>query len=143
MTGNRSKLKFAASVALIFFVGAVAGVLGASVYFEGKIEKMFHGKSPHGEKIIERLTRDLDLTPAQQAEIRPLILAFDKKTSDLKQQFWPQMKQLHDQVTNQIRTSLDETQKKKFDEINKKLEKRFRKKPPSSPPVEDPRKGPS
>jgi Spy/CpxP family protein refolding chaperone len=140
MTGNRSKLKFAASVALIFFVGAVAGVLGASFYFEAKIEKMFHGKPPHGEKIIERLTRDLDLTPAQQAEIRPLILAFDKKASDLKQQFRPQMKQLHDQVTDQIRTRLDETQKKKFDEINKKLEKRFRKKAPSSPPVEDPRK---
>jgi Spy/CpxP family protein refolding chaperone len=143
MTGNRSKLKFAASVALIFFVGAVAGVLGASVYFEGKIEKMFHGKSAHGEKIIERLTRDLDLTPAQQAEIRPLVLAFDKKASDLKQQFRPQMKQLHDQVTDQIRTSLDETQKKKFDEINKKLEKRFRKKPPPSPPVEDPHNRPS
>jgi Spy/CpxP family protein refolding chaperone len=142
MTGNRSKLKFGASVALVFFVGAVTGVLGASLYFEAKIEKMFHGRAPHGEKILERLTQDLDLTPAQQEEIRPIIMAFDKKASDLKQQFRPQMKQLHDQVTAQIRIRLNEPQKKTFDEINEKLEKRFRGRPPLPPPDDGPRKAP-
>jgi len=142
MTGNRSRLKFAASVALVFFVGALTGVLGASLYFEAKIEKMFHSRPPHGERIVERLTQDLDLTLAQQEEIRPIIMAFDKKADDLKLQFRPQMKQLHDQVTARIRAKLDEKQKTTFDEINERLEKRFRERPPLHPaddgPGEDP-----
>jgi hypothetical protein len=142
MTGNKSKLKFGASVALVFFVGALTGAIGVSLYFEAKIEKMFHGRLPHGEEILERLTQDLGLTPTQQEEIRPIIMAFDKKTSDLKLQFRPQMKQLHEQVTAQIRTRLDEKQKKIFDEINEKLEKRFRGRPPLPPPDDGPRKGP-
>ena len=142
MTGNRSKLKFGASVALVFFVGALAGVLGASLYFEGRIKKMFHGRPPHGEEIVSRLTQDLNLTPAQQAEIRPIIMAFEKKASDLKKQFRPQMKQLHDQVTAQIRTRLNETQRKTFDEINERLEKRFRHRPPLPPPPDGPPREP-
>jgi len=142
MTGNRSKLKFAASVALVFFVGALSGVLGASLYFEAKIEKMFHSRPPHGERIVERLTQDLDLTLAQQMEIRPIIMAFDKRADDLKLQFRPQMKQLHDQVAAQIRAKLDEKQKKTFDEINERLEKRFRERPPLHPDDDGPREGP-
>lgn len=135
-------MKFAASVALVFFVGALTGAIGVSLYFEAKIEKMFHGRPPHSEEILERLTQDLDLTPTQQEEVRPIIMAFDKKTSDLKLQFRPRMKQLHEQVTAQIRTRLDEKQKKVFDEINEKLEKRFRERPPLPPPDDGPRKSP-
>lgn len=137
-------MKLAAGVALIFCVGALTGILGASLYFEEKIEKMFHHRPPRGERIVERLTHDLDLTPAQQEEIRPIIMAFDQKASDLKLQYRPQMKALHEEVKAQIRTRLDEEQKLKFDELNEKLEKRFQEKQEkrsSSPPVEDPRKG--
>jgi len=126
MTGNHSKLKLVVGVAAVFFVGAAAGVLGASLYFEGEMEKRFHRKTPHGEEILKRLTRDLDLTPRQQEEIRPIILAFDKKSSHLKEQYRPQMRQLHDQVATLIRERLDDRQKRAFDEINETLKKRFR-----------------
>jgi len=142
MTENKSTLKFVAGVALVFFVGVLSGALGASLYFEAKIEKMFHGRPPHGEEIVSRLTQDLNLTPAQQAEIRPIITAFEKKASALKEQFRPQMKQLHDQVTAQIRTRLNETQKKTFDEINERLEKRFRHRPHLPPPPDGPPRDP-
>jgi len=145
MTGQRAKLKLAAGVALIFCVGALAGILGASLYFEEKIEKMFHHRPPRAERIVERLTHDLDLTPAQQEEIRPIIMAYDQKASDLKLQYRPQMKVLHEEVKAEIRIRLDEEQKLKFDELNEKLEKRFQEKQEkrsSSPPVEDPRKDP-
>jgi len=142
MTENKSKLKFVAGVALVFFVGVLSGALGASLYFEARTEKMFHGRPPHGEEIVSRLTQDLNLTPAQQAEIRPIIMAFEKKASALKEQFRPQMKQLRYQVTAQIRTRLNEIQKKTFDEINEKLEKRFRHRPPLPPPPDGARKDP-
>jgi len=140
MTGNRSKFKFGLSVALVFSVGALAGVLGASLYFETRVEKMFHGRPPHGERILNRLTRDLDLTPTQQEEIRPIITAFDKQVSELKERFRPHIKALHDNVTAQIRTRLDDEQKIKFDEINKKLEQRFRARRPSPPSNSQPSK---
>ncbi|MFO7601489.1 MAG: hypothetical protein R6X27_17050 [Candidatus Desulfacyla sp.] len=142
MTGTKPTLKLAAGVALIFCVGALTGILGASLYFEEKIEKILHSRPPRGERIVERLTQDLDLTPAQQEEIRPIVMAFDKKASDLKLQYRPQIKELHEQVKVQIRTRLDEKQKIKFDEINEKLEKRFRERPPLHPPDDGPREGP-
>ncbi len=92
--------------------------------------------------VISSGSTDSEDGRARQEEIRPIIMAFDKKASDLKVQFRPQMKQLHDQVTAQIRIRLDEKQKRKFDEINKKLEKLFRGRPPLPPPDDGPREGP-
>lgn len=134
MTGDRSKWKLAASVGVVFFVGVLVGVLGTSLYFEARIENIFHGRPPRGERILKRLTEDLNLTSAQQEEIRPIIMAFDKKASDLKEYFRPRMKHLHEQVTALIRTKLDEEQKRRFDEINERLKKRFRGEPPFPPP---------
>lgn len=142
MTGNRSKLKFAAAVGLVFFVGVLAGVLGASIYFETRIEKMFHGGPPKGERVLERLSEELDLTPTQLEEIRPIIMGFDKKTFDLRRQFFPQMKRHLDQVKARIRTKLNDKQKRKFDEFNKRMEKRFRGRLPFPPPIEGPRENP-
>lgn len=138
MTGNKSKLKFAASVALVFLVGALAGALGGSIYFKVRIEKIFHGGPPKGEIILERLTEHLDLTPTQLEEIRPIVMASGKKLLDLRRQFLPQIKHLHEQVRAQIRTKLDEKQKRKFDEFNERLEKRFRGRPPFLPPIISP-----
>ena len=126
MTKNRSRFKFVASVALVFSVGALTGVLGAGLYFESRMEKLFHGRPPHGERILERLSQDLDLTREQQEKIRPVLMAFDRKASDLKEQFRPQMEALHTQVAAQIRARLDDSQQKKFDEINERLERRFK-----------------
>lgn len=138
MKGNRSKLKFAASVGLVFFVGVLVGALGGNIYFKARIEKIFHGGPPRGERILERLTEDLDLTPTQLEEIRPIVMAFDKKTFDLRRQFLPQMRRLHEQIRDQIKTKLDEKQKRKFDKINERLKKRFRGRPPFPPPIEGP-----
>jgi len=126
MTKNRSKLKLAVGVVSVFLVGVASGVLGASLYFEGEMENLFHRRPPHGEEILKRLTRDLGLTARQQEEIRPIIMTFDKKASDLKEQYRPQMRQLHDQVATLIRNRLDDKQKIAFDEINERLKKRFR-----------------
>ena len=138
MTGNRSKLKFAASVSIVFFVGVLAGMLGASIYFETRIENIFHGGPPNGERVLERLSEVLDLTPTQVEEIRPIIIGFDKKTFDLRRQFFPRMKHHLDQVRAQIRTKLNKKQKRKFDKINERLKKRFRGRPPSPPAIGGP-----
>jgi hypothetical protein len=117
-------------VGAVFLVGVVVGVLGASLYFEAKIDKMFHGRPPGGEEVLARLTKDLGLTPHQQEEIRPLIMDFDRQASDLRKQFLPQMKALHEKVTAQIRAKLEGEQKTKFDEITERLRGRFEKRPP-------------
>lgn len=138
MTGNRSKSKFVASVALVFFVGVLVGALGGNIYFKARIEQIFRGGPPIGERILERLTEELDLTPTQLEEIRPIVMAIEKKAFDLRRQFLPQMQHLHEQVRDQIRTKLDEKQKRKFDEIHERLKKRFRGRPLFSPPFKGP-----
>ena len=145
MTGKNPKIKLAAGIILVFLVGALAGVLGASIYFEARFEKIFHGGPPRGEDIIERLKKELDLTPAQVKEIRPIVMSIDKKSFELRKQFMPRVVRLHEQARAQIREKLNEAQKIKFDEINERLKKRFREKPPfppPPPPMDGPPKGP-
>lgn len=133
MNQNRYKLKFAAGIALIFFVGVLAGVLGAGIYFEARIEKMFHHGPPKGKMILMRLTEDLELTPTQIEEIGPIVERFEEKVFEIKKRFSPQMKPLLDQFANQIRGVLNSEQRSKFDAIREKMQKRFPKGPPFLP----------
>lgn len=139
MTEKRSRSKLAVGVAAVFLAGVVVGVLGASLYFEARIDEMFHGRPPGGEQVLARLTKDLDLTPSQQVEIRPLIMDFDHRASVLREQFLPQMKVLHEQVTAQIRAKLEGDQLAKFDEITERLGRRFEKGPstPAASPAKE------
>ena len=142
MNQNKSKLKFAAGIALVFFVGVLAGVLGAGIYFEARIEKMLHHGPPTGKRILMRLTKDLELTPAQINEIGPIIERFEEKAFEIRKRFFPQIKPPLDQLTNQIRATLNSEQRSKFDKIHEKMKKRFRKGPPPLPPPPGQRSGP-
>jgi hypothetical protein len=134
MKKGRSKLKFTAGIAMVFFVGVLAGVLGAGTYFEARIEKMFDHGPPRGKRMLERLTQELKLTSVQIKEIKPIIQRFEEKASEVKQNFFPQMKPILDQLTNRIREKLNNEQRRKFDRIHEKMKKRFPKGPPFPPP---------
>ena len=130
MKKDSSTLKFVAGIAIVFFVGVLAGVLGAGIYFEARIEKMFHHGPPGGKKMLERLTGDLKLMPAQVREIEPIVRRFEKEISEVRRSFFPQMKPVLDQLTNQIRAKLNREQRRKFDRIHEKMKQRFPKGPP-------------
>ncbi len=134
MKENRSKLKFAAGIAIVFFVGVLAGVLGAGIYFEARIEKMFFHGPPTGDMILNRLEKELDLSASQLKEIRPIILDMQKRSFALKRNISPQIKTILEETRVRIREKLNDEQKRKFERINEKFKKRFRKGRPFPPP---------
>ncbi len=138
MTKYKSKVKFAAGVIIVFLVGVLAGVLGAGIYFESRIEKMFLHGPPRGNMFLENLTKQLDLSPAQVKEIRPIVQNLDEKSFAIKDRLFVKIKPLLDEARNQIRLKLNDEQKKKFDQIHEKMKKGFpRHPPPPFPPPPD------
>ena len=119
---------------MVFFVGVLAGGLGAGIYFEARIEKMvFHGP-PRGDRFLERLTQDLDLSPIQVKEIRPIIQDLEEKSFTIKGRFFQQIKPLLDESRKRIRLKLNHEQTIKFDKIHEKMKKGARQPPPFPPP---------
>ena len=58
---------------VLFFAGALTGIAGTTLYHQYEQEHRWErGPAAKYERIMKRLTHDLALTPAQQADIEPI-----------------------------------------------------------------------
>ncbi|NWF55062.1 MAG: hypothetical protein HXY45_09740 [Syntrophaceae bacterium] len=72
--------------------------------------------------IVKRLTQDLDLTKAQQAEIRKIVEESEEKITAIRKQYWPEIKGIIDRSFALMREKLSPEQQKKLDMLHEKLE---------------------
>jgi hypothetical protein len=113
------RLKPIAGILVVFFLGAAAGVLSARFY------ATFESRKPHHhpkleervEFIMKRLTDDLDLSAAQQKEIRQIVASTEEKVRSIKDEYVPKIRALHDTSIEEIKTSLSPDQREKLDRI--------------------------
>lgn len=68
-----------------------------------------------GGNLIERMDRDLNLTPAQHQQIREIMRDKRSKVEQLRREFRQQRRQLFLQAHDQIRAVLTPEQQEKFD----------------------------
>jgi periplasmic protein CpxP/Spy len=83
---------------------------------------------------LERLSSTLNLTDAQQGQLRPILEARHQKTESLlsdrtlsQQDRRSKMRSLFEESNNQIRAVLNSDQQKKFDEIQQRRRDRMQK----------------
>jgi protein CpxP len=83
---------------------------------------------------LERLSSTLNLTDAQQGQLRPILEATHQKTESLRsdstlsqQDRRSKMRSLFEESNNQIRAVLNSDQQKKFDEIQQRRRDRMQK----------------
>ena len=83
---------------------------------------------------LERLSSTLNLTDAQQGQLRPILEARYQKTESLRsdstlsqQDRRSKMRSLFEESNNQIRAVLNSDQQKKFDEIQQRRRDRMQK----------------
>jgi hypothetical protein len=119
MAGKRPSAKAIGLLIAVFVLGGVVGSLGT--YLAGHMHEQ--SRRHH---IVDRLNRQLQLTPSQLKQVRQIFaeghkrwLAIYRKSQDDAR---PQYEALHADMRKSIRAILSPAQQPKFDEFLKQLD---------------------
>jgi len=130
--------KILVAAILLFLLGIVSGSVGTHLYLQYKITHFMERDHPsRSDLLLGRLTRDLDLTAAQQERVRRALRDSSEKIREIDRRTRPEIQETVDDTFRQIRAGLDKGQQKKFDKFRKRFEKKRRHRlfppPPRSP----------
>jgi Spy/CpxP family protein refolding chaperone len=144
MSDSRLRIWFSLFVLAVFCVGLAGGVLiGRRMHVDRPFDRGFRGPRDFGpgpmggrpggpmrEMLLERLTRELDLTADQQTRIEAALTAsrarLDTLQRDVHDRFETEQRSLRDE----IRKILSPQQQDKFDRMEKEGRGRFGKRGP-------------
>ncbi|HUU14308.1 MAG TPA: hypothetical protein VM182_11450 [Terriglobia bacterium] len=97
-----------------FLLGIVVG--GAGVLFYAWNTGLWH-RRPSNERIVRRLTRDLNLSPTQMEQLKQIMDDSEKKIGELRTQVGPQFDAIREEGHERIRKILSPEQLQKFNEL--------------------------
>lgn len=119
MAGKRPSAKAIGLMIAIFVLGGVVGGLGAIV-----VHHM--GRTPRRERIIDRLSHELNLSAKQQAQVETILANGHKQFVAVYQQSQDQARSQYDAIRHdihaRIRAILTPAQQTKFDAFLKRLD---------------------
>jgi Spy/CpxP family protein refolding chaperone len=117
MEGNRANNKAIGLIVLVFLLGIAIGGLGTH-FWGGRI---FGGRADH-PRIVERLTRELALTPDQRKQLETIIEETRTKFQSIYEQERPLYDQARKEGRGRIRAILTPEQRPKFEEFVRRLD---------------------
>ena len=109
-------------IVAIFVLGIMVGVLGTNLVFKQRFEK---GPPPIDVVLMHRLSKRLDLTPAQQVDVRKILDNLRIQLKEIRKDYHPRVKAAFDESFAQIRQYLTNPQKEQMDLFEKRLPKHF------------------
>jgi Spy/CpxP family protein refolding chaperone len=112
---------------LTFFLGIVVG--GAGVLFYAWNTGHWHRRFDR-QRLVRRLTRDLDLNATQVQQLTQIMDETSKKMDALRHTLDPQLDALHKESQDRVRQILTPEQLKKFNEMVRRFEERRRRRGP-------------
>ncbi len=128
----QSKIKVSLIIIAVFLIGFFAGTgVVATFLYINKPPAPFGGPFEEGplpgrsERLMERTTRSLDLSPDQQKEVRQIMDKTREKMMDLRERNRPEVRAILQQSQKEIASFLTDEQKQKFIELRKKMRGRF------------------
>lgn len=80
--------------------------------------------------MLERLSKDLDLTKEQQSHVGIIVRQMDERLDQHLRTVQPEVQKIFDESFAQIRNELNETQRKKFDALRERMEHHGGPRPP-------------
>ena len=117
-----TRWKLITGLALVFIFGALAGSIGTGFYFKHKYPPRITNPEARKAFILEKLSRELSLTPDQKNKIGEII----QQTEGKRHEFFVKHRLEIEQSMIQIRGELNADQQKKFDALREDFEKRRR-----------------
>ena len=120
------KWKLVTGVALVFILGALAGSLGTQLYQRQWSERFWKDPAARRAVFQQRLTRKLQLTEAQQKEIKVIVEEVDRKVTSLLRESRAEVKKIIDESFSRMKEKLDPDQQKKLEEFKARHEERMK-----------------
>jgi hypothetical protein len=118
--------KLCGGLVVLFIAGALTGIAGTTLYHQYEQEYRWErGPAAKHERIMKRLTHELTLTPAQQADIEPMISRTHVEILQLRFAHQPEVEQALTQGMAEIKTKLSGEQQEKLDGLYAKLQRRW------------------
>ena len=118
------------AIVLIFLSGAVIGVIGSSLVIRKHVIGFMEGGPPRAiRRVIREVTKNLDLSAEQMAQIDSIMDENHSKIVRITGDFRDTMDEFFEEQSSQINQILTDEQQKEFEkrslEIKKSLEKRI------------------
>ena len=111
---------------VLFLAGALTGIAGSTLYHQYEQEHRWErGPTEKHERIMKRLTHELALTPAQQADIEPMISRTHVAILQLRFAHQPEVEQALTHGLAEIKTTLSVEQQAKLDGLYANLQRRW------------------
>ena len=134
-------LKASAVLLIVFVAGAGTGYIGGRQYAEYKFlkerESLRGARSPlsprqkrqkrrarNERRFMRRLERDLNLNPAQRANVDRALQRHYERIRDIRSRMSPQLNSIMQEIRKDVRSFLDNEQKTSFDRMVEKFEER-------------------
>jgi Spy/CpxP family protein refolding chaperone len=151
MSDNRVRIWFSLFALAVFCVGVAGGVLAdRAIMRRVYLERAFDGPPPRGpmgfgagpmgarrgggpSAMLERLTRDLDLTADQQGKIEAVLTASRTRVESLQRDVHDRFVAEQQSLRTEIRKVLTPVQQEKFDQRERDRARFGRRGPPPPP----------
>jgi hypothetical protein len=120
--------KLLAATLVLLAAGALMGAAGMRVYLAGEQERRWDdGPQEKRDRIMKRLTRELDLTAEQRAEIEPIVTHTQVQMLALRIQQHDKMRLVMDAGMAALKLKLTPEQQGKLDGVRARIDRRWQK----------------
>jgi hypothetical protein len=128
------KWKLFAGVGLVFVLGMLVGSLGTGLYIKHHFGPPRRDPSAMRAFLLNKFSKELDLTENQKNEFKRLIDQVGDKLEDHFRKTYSEIGKIIDQGSSQMRKTLSPDQQKKFDELIEKFERHRKARTKFGPP---------
>jgi uncharacterized membrane protein len=112
-------------VLLVFLLGALAGAAVVHRYDRQSVEAVLSGKGEAtAELIVRRLSRSLDLDPAQRDQVRAIVTETRREIAEIRKPVQARIDAALESSRGRVRALLRPGQQEKFDRIQSERRKR-------------------
>jgi hypothetical protein len=111
-------------ITLVFILGGVAGSLVTGYVLKEHEHGFSHNPARRTAFIVDRLTRKLDLSEAQKAEIEKIVQKTEEKSHARFMSHREEMRAIRNEGIAEIRRGLTPEQQEKMDQLRREFEKK-------------------
>jgi Spy/CpxP family protein refolding chaperone len=137
---NKYKIIIILSFILVFAAGLVSGIFCDKYFIKKDFRKPPPGRKPPGHfPTLEDISKELDLEERQEQKIREIFKNTEKKLDEMRHQIGRQFSSIRKELITDIKNTLNDEQKIKFDEmIERYLQKYFKERKKSDHRTKEP-----
>jgi hypothetical protein len=118
--------KLWAGLVVLFLAGLLTGIVGTRLYHHYEQQYRWErGPAAMHERIMKRLTHELSLTSAQQADVEPIVSRVHVEILQLRFQHQPEVEQVLARGVGELKIKLSPDQQAKLDGLYARLQRRW------------------